>query len=274
MKKLIIKTFVRSLIGFTFLGVTAAWGSQDITFGDPIAYGSGCPGGVTASLSYDSTSLSILYDNFLVEAGQNNLKFSETKQCEIEIPVQIPKGKMLKLVKVDLRGYLFASERGAKATVYSRYALKNGSKTIQGNTYSRNYQGPLDELFELSEDMGIPYDQKCGGENFTISMRTALRAQVDNLDKSVLVSMDSTDLTHQNSIEGIYAFELVPCKNPRITTVSKLQLSPVFNPMNTICTNPETRNLCTSHVFTQQQQVIPQVQKIQNVTVQPNPTVK
>ena len=80
--------------------------ADDISLGQPGYGGTGCPGGsVSATLSPDSKSLSILFDQYQVEAGGDTGKTFDRKSCNIAIPVHVPQGLSISVLAIDYRGY-------------------------------------------------------------------------------------------------------------------------------------------------------------------------
>ena len=66
--------------------------ADDISLGLPGFGGTGCPGGsVSATLSPDAKSLSILFDEYQVAAGGDTGKSFDRKSCNIAIPVHVPR---------------------------------------------------------------------------------------------------------------------------------------------------------------------------------------
>lgn len=64
-----------------------------ITLGEPGYGGTGCPSGsVSATLSPDATSLSLLFDKYQVAVGGTTGESFDRKSCNIAIPVRVPQG--------------------------------------------------------------------------------------------------------------------------------------------------------------------------------------
>ena len=75
------------------LTVSAGAFAQGLQLGYPSTGGNGCPQGtVSATLSPDNSQLSILFDQFLAEAGPGVGKTIDRKSCNIAIPVTVPNG--------------------------------------------------------------------------------------------------------------------------------------------------------------------------------------
>src|SRR4051794_19530380 len=87
--------------------------AQDIRLGQPGYGGTGCPGGsVSATLSPDKKSLSLIFDQFVATAGGNSGRAIDRKTCNIAVPVHIPQGISISVIDVDYRGYIFLPSGG------------------------------------------------------------------------------------------------------------------------------------------------------------------
>ena len=81
-----------TIVASATLGVATA-SAQGITLGEPSYGGTGCPAGsVGVSLSPDATSLSLLFDTYVVEAGGTTGRSFDRKACNVAIPVSVPQG--------------------------------------------------------------------------------------------------------------------------------------------------------------------------------------
>src|SRR5687767_2321492 len=79
---------------------------SDIRLGTPAIGGSGCPQGTaSAVLSPDGKTLSVLFDQFQVEAGRTTGKQIDRKTCDMGIPVHVPQGFAVSVLQVDYRGF-------------------------------------------------------------------------------------------------------------------------------------------------------------------------
>jgi hypothetical protein len=112
MKKILSLLFLASAL------TTTAF-ADDIQLGEPGYAGQGCPSGsASVTLSPDNKSLSILFDEYFVEAGGR--KKLQRKNCTIAIPVHVPTGFSVSLIDVDYRGYVMVP-RGGMARFTAEY---------------------------------------------------------------------------------------------------------------------------------------------------------
>ena len=87
------KSLLKVLSLFFALGLISAEtmaDSDDIRLGRPGYGGNGCPAGsASATLSPDRKALSIIFDEFMVEAGGSTRRKVSRKSCNIAIPVHV-----------------------------------------------------------------------------------------------------------------------------------------------------------------------------------------
>lgn len=89
-----------------FVALTSTAFGIGLELGHPSYGGSGCPQGTaSATLSPDRTALSILFDEYSVEAGAINNRTFQRKSCNIAIPVKVPQGFSVSIFKTDYRGF-------------------------------------------------------------------------------------------------------------------------------------------------------------------------
>src|SRR3954467_11503208 len=90
---------------FALLLATTQVQADDIRLGNPEYGGSGCPGGsASVALSPDQKAISILFDQYVVEAG--GAKSFARKNCNIAIPVHVPSGYSVAVMAIDYRGFV------------------------------------------------------------------------------------------------------------------------------------------------------------------------
>ena len=78
------------LLASAFASLAFAQDPNDISLGEPGYGGNGCPAGsVSATLSPDAKSLSMLFDSYIVEAGGETGRSFDRKSCTIAIPVSV-----------------------------------------------------------------------------------------------------------------------------------------------------------------------------------------
>ena len=100
------RVMITSVLALVCASQSFAGWRDDVRLGSPAYGGSGCPRGSAAvALSPDAKSLSILFDNFIVEAGGDSGRRTARKTCNVAIPVHVPQGYSVSILKIDYRGF-------------------------------------------------------------------------------------------------------------------------------------------------------------------------
>lgn len=98
--------------------------ADDIALGEPAYGGTGCPQGtVGTTLSPDNKVLSVIFDAFMAQAGKGAGVSIDRKTCNLAVPVHVPQGLSVSVLKVDYRGYTYVPS-GAMARFNVEYFLK------------------------------------------------------------------------------------------------------------------------------------------------------
>jgi hypothetical protein len=176
------------LVGSSVAGASYA---DDIALGEPGYGGTGCPdGSASVTLSPDEKSLSIIFDEYYVEAGGATNKSFERKSCNIAIPVHVPQGLSVSILKIDYRGYNNIPS-GAKTTFNVEYFFA-GAK---GPTFSKSFNGPLDDDYLINNKLQASalVWSACGAD---VNLRTnsSIRVQTKQ-NKEALATVDSQDVS-------------------------------------------------------------------------------
>jgi len=166
----------------------------------PTYAGNGCrQGTVSALLSSDKKTLSVLFDEYTSSVGRNSGVTRDSKKCNIVIPFVIPRGYQVAVVRLDYRGYNYLA-RGSRSRFISGYFFREGNRD-QPVTHSiqrqMRFDGPLDQDFQITSPMtlrGRNLWSKCGKTmslNITTSMLTVANEYMDNSESTV----DSLDMS-------------------------------------------------------------------------------
>lgn len=183
-----------TLLGLLSVSTQAMVGNKasDIQLGQPAYGGSGCPvGSASASLSPDNKALSILFDEYMVEAGGFSGKRLDRKSCNIAIPVHVPQGYSVSIIDIDYRGYN-ALPRGAQ----SRFSVEYFFAGQRGPRFTKTFRGPLDEDFLLSNKLGVYANiwSKCGAD-VNLRVNTSMMNRVRSMNSDALSIVDSADVS-------------------------------------------------------------------------------
>lgn len=174
---------------FSLLSTSAM--SDDIYLGEPGYGGTGCPGGsASVTLSPDLKSLSILFDEFIVEAGNAVGKKLGRKSCDIAIPVHVPSGMTVSVLKVDYRGFL-SLPRGGETRFTSEYffAGSNGPKI------EKTFRGKKEDDFTISNELDlISLVWSPCGKDVNLRVNTSLLVKSNNFGDEAISTLDSADI--------------------------------------------------------------------------------
>ncbi len=187
-----MKKSILSLVATALLSITPSMASEGISLGIPGYGGSGCPqGSASAILTNDGKALSILFDDFIVEAGGDTGKRVARKTCNIAIPVHVPQGFSISIIEVDYRGYN-SLPRGARATFTAEYFFAGQ----RGPRFRKNYRGYTDDEFTISNRLGIQalVWSKCGAD-VNLRVNAGMMVRTNRYKEEALSMVDSADFT-------------------------------------------------------------------------------
>lgn len=170
---------------------TAAHAQNGITLGEPGYGGNGCPGGsVSATLSPDATSLSLLFDEYIVEAGGDTGKKFDRKSCNIAIPVNVPQGLSVSVLAIDYRGYNNIPQGGS--TDFNVEYFFAGTK---GPSFKKTFKGPLEDDYLIQNKLTAQSVvwSACGAQ---VNLRTNSSIRVNTTqNRQAMATVDSQDVS-------------------------------------------------------------------------------
>ncbi len=162
-----------------------------ISLGDPIYGGTGCPAGsAAATLSPDFSALTILFDNYVAEAGSRAGKSMDRKTCNIAIPVHVPQGKSVSLFTIDYRGFNNIP-LGAYAVFNAEYFFAG----LQGPRFEQRFDGLYEDQYLIHNELpatAIVWS-RCG-EEVILRVNTAIMARTNRRNEDVYTAVDTTDI--------------------------------------------------------------------------------
>lgn len=178
-----------TLISAGLFSMSAQAGS--IELGQPAYGGNGCPAGsASVTMSPDQSALSILFDDYLVEAGGDTGKRIARKSCNIAIPVHVPQGYSVAILGIDYRGYTYVP-RGAQARFNVEYFFAGR----RGPRYRKTFRGPVDDEYLLENDLvarSLVWSA-CGAQTI-LRANTSMMARTNRRKAEVLATVDSADV--------------------------------------------------------------------------------
>ncbi len=189
LQKLLLKTIAGLSLLSTMSLAQADLIPNDIQLGQPAYGGNGCPAGsASAVLSPDNKSLSILFDQFIVEAGGANATVAR-KSCNIAIPVHVPQGYSLSIIAVDYRGYVSLPDR-AQARLTAEYFLAG----TLGPRFGKQFIGKTDTDYTFTNDIGVQAQvwSPCGADT-TLRVNASMLVQTNRFRDSALATVDTAD---------------------------------------------------------------------------------
>lgn len=171
----------------------------------PSYSGTGCPqGSVSATLSPNGTSLSLLFDAYVTEAGGTTGQLRTAKNCQINIPFTVPPGYAVQVVKMDYRGFV-SVPNGARSTFGAgfRFLEINGRGTNSRRVLRASVlTGPRQENFVLSSIVRGPEFSPCG-RSFVLAAESMLNVQSNRAGESAVSTIDSLDATQTPMIYSL-----------------------------------------------------------------------
>ncbi len=176
----------------TLSATLPAFSQVGLRLGYPSTGGNGCPSGtVSATLSPDEKQLSILFDQFVAEAGPSSGKTLDRKSCNVAIPISVPNGYSVSIVAVDYRGFVGLPSRRASARFTAEYFFAN----MQGPRMQRSFVGSQNTDYLIQNDLIVTAQvwSACGAQtNLRINASIMLQNS-DGLD--AIATVDSADIS-------------------------------------------------------------------------------
>ncbi|PID45298.1 MAG: hypothetical protein CSB47_09420 [Proteobacteria bacterium] len=153
--------------------------------------GNGCPSGsASVVLAPDKKSVSVLFDDYIAEAGGSGQRRFDRKKCDIAFGLKIPSGISVSFVDADYRGFNDLP-RGARASFKRDYFFA-GSR---GPSLTKNWRGPRSRDFTIKDRLSVFANvwSACGAD---VILRSKTAATVRTRPgREALMMVDSADLT-------------------------------------------------------------------------------
>lgn len=176
----------------SLLSAINANAQDQIRLGNPGYGGTGCPAGsASATLSPDQTALSIIFDQFVVEAGGITGKTIDRKNCSVAIPVHVPQGFSISIFKVDYRGFN-AVPAGGMSVFNAEYFFAG----MQGPRSQRVFSGPQNDQYLISDDLitSALVWSPCGAD-VNLRVNASMMARTNSRREQIMSTVDSADLS-------------------------------------------------------------------------------
>ena len=169
--------------------IASAVDLNDISLGQASYGGNGCPAGTASvTLGTDAKTLSILFDQFMVEAGGANPSLAR-KSCNITIPIHVPSGFSVSVLRVDYRGYV-SLPTAAQARLSAEYFFA-GTNAIR---YEQVFNGVTDKDYTFTNNLGIEAIvwTPCGASP-NLRVNAAMLVKSNRFNDNALATVDSAD---------------------------------------------------------------------------------
>lgn len=182
-------------------GFSGAKGTEDseqiqgVRLQNPRFAGRGCPPGtVTSQLSADAKSLTILFDNYIVDSSGAPGRRS-VSSCDISVPMQVPAGYRMTVGRIDYRGFALAPNQGRAVLKTITQIVDDRERAVSRPVKRRRvFQGPVGENFQASSSLrGRREEWSRCGESFNLKIRTDLIAVTNRQGEQTMMSLDSID---------------------------------------------------------------------------------
>jgi hypothetical protein len=180
----------KSILVLSAILLSAPVFADDISLGEPGYGGTGCPAGtVSVTLSPDAKSLSLLFDQYQVAVGGETGKSFDRKSCNIAIPVHVPQGLSVSILKIDFRGFNHLPRSAS-----SQFNVEYFFAGTKGPTFQKKFRGPLDEDYLINNELTAQSIVWSGcGED--VNLRTNSSMRLSSLyNQEAMASIDSEDI--------------------------------------------------------------------------------
>lgn len=175
------------------LSAISAQAEPGLQLGLPDHGGTACPqGSVSATVSPDGNEVSILFDQYVVEAGGVTGKSLDRKSCNLAIPVHVPQGYSISIFQVDYRGFS-AIPRGGRGQFNIEYFFA-GSRGLRANkTLPTGVQ--RDYLLTDRLQASALVWSACGAST-NLRVNTSLLVSSNNRREDAMATLDSIDVSN------------------------------------------------------------------------------
>ncbi len=200
----VVRVLVSAALGLVSAQALAVDG---VYLGQPGYGGNGCPAGsVSAVLSTDAKTLSVVFDEYQVEvSGRTRIA---RKNCDLQIPVHVPSGWSFSVIQLDYRGFNSLPAGSRSELVADYFFAGNGA----GNSvrYSKTFTGPKDDDYLFTNQLGIEATvwSPCDGADPILRAKTDLRLYGNARGDQALSTVDSVDI--KSGL--IYQFQWKKCR--------------------------------------------------------------
>lgn len=180
----------RALFSFVLALFSLSSYADSIRLGDPSYGGTGCPAGsAAAALSPDASSLSMLFDRYVVEAGGTTGRDTDRKNCNIAVPVHVPQGLSVSIFKVDYRGFN-SLPYGASSQFNVEYFFAGR----RGPSYEKRFYGQVADNYILSNSLqATSVIWSACGQDVILRVNSSMFVRTNGQRMQSMSTVDSAD---------------------------------------------------------------------------------
>lgn len=162
---------------------------EDIELGYASYGGTGCPDGTARTvLSPDRRTLSILFDHYVAETERSQRLARAS--CSLAVPIHVPPGLRVSLLRVDYRGYA-RIPRGGRGSFRAEYFFAGNF----GHTIERYFASGYERDFLLTDRNRLVTWSECG-ESVIARVNSSAIAEKSSpwSDEEAMVIVDTADV--------------------------------------------------------------------------------
>lgn len=169
----------------------------------------GCPdGSYSIIVSPDGTTLSVLFDHFVVDnSGPSNAGIQRTI-CNISSPLKLPANYSIGVYRVDYRGFakLFSRQEIELAVQY----FLGPHNSEHGRVFKRKIKGPHEDDYFFTETIGAGQMKRVGcGTAAMLNVGITLSLYGDSRTGDAIGSLDTRDAAPDGAL--IYHLDARKC---------------------------------------------------------------
>lgn len=184
-----------ALLATVLMSYSSIASANQLSLGRASYGGNGCPAGsASVSVSPDQRAVSILFDEYIVEAGKASRKTIDRKSCNISIPVHVPNGYSVSIIQVDYRGFVHVPRNAqAQFNVEYFFAGSRGPR-ITENFGERNRRVSRDYLITDRLAAHAYVWSPCGAST-NLRINSSMMARTNPNRADTLATVDSVDVS-------------------------------------------------------------------------------
>ncbi|KAF7526197.1 hypothetical protein G7054_g10857 [Neopestalotiopsis clavispora] len=149
--------------------------------------GSGCnAGSVAGAISSDLSTVTLLYDSFVAQAGSGIQPAEGRKNCQLNLQLRLPQGWQFSVFKADYRGYAYL-QKGDRGVIKSTYYFSGDSSQVSAQ---QTLTGAYDDNYLKTDEFGLESTvwSPCGEEGL-LNVNSEVRVTPLNTNNTALLTV-------------------------------------------------------------------------------------